>query len=68
MEIVILLIPLALIVLGLAIAAFFWAVSRDQFDDLDSPAWRVLFDDRTPPKPTQAGKSDKTDKEPADDE
>ncbi|MBZ2187890.1 cbb3-type cytochrome oxidase assembly protein CcoS [Alcanivorax sp. JB21] len=51
MEIVILLIPLALVVLGLAIAAFFWAVSRDQFDDLDSPAWRVLFDDKTPPKP-----------------
>lgn len=46
MEIVILLIPLALIVLGLAIAAFFWAVKRDQFDDLDSPGWRILFDDR----------------------
>ena len=48
MEIVILLIPLALVILGLAIAAFFWAVNRDQFDDLESPAWRILFDDQHP--------------------
>ncbi|WNL41665.1 cbb3-type cytochrome oxidase assembly protein CcoS [Halomonas sp. PAMB 3264] len=40
-----LLIPLSLLLLALAVWAFFWAVSNDQFDDLDSPAHRILFDD-----------------------
>ncbi|MEQ3636887.1 cbb3-type cytochrome oxidase assembly protein CcoS [Alcanivorax sp.] len=46
MEIVLLLIPLALLFLGGAIAALFWALRKDQFDDLDNAAWRVVFDDR----------------------
>ena len=51
MEIVIILIPLAMIILAIAIGAFFWAVRNDQFDDLDSPAWRVIFDDQEQRKP-----------------
>jgi cbb3-type cytochrome oxidase maturation protein len=27
------------------LAAFVWAVRTGQFDDVVSPAWRVLFDD-----------------------
>ena len=46
MEIVILLIPLAILLVGVAVGAFLWALRRNQFDDLDSPAWRVIFDDR----------------------
>ncbi|MCG8440023.1 MAG: cbb3-type cytochrome oxidase assembly protein CcoS [Pseudomonadales bacterium] len=46
MEIVILLIPLALLFLAGAIAALFWALRKDQFDDLDNASWRVVFDDR----------------------
>jgi cbb3-type cytochrome oxidase maturation protein len=46
MKIVILLIPLAILLVAGAIAAFIWALRRNQFDDLDSPAWRVIFDDR----------------------
>ena len=46
MEIVILLIPLALIFLGGAIAFLFWALRKDQFEDLDNASWRVVFDDR----------------------
>jgi cbb3-type cytochrome oxidase maturation protein len=42
------LIPLALGMLAVAIAAFFWAVRHAQFDDLDSPATRVLLDDNDP--------------------
>lgn len=45
MEILYLLIPLALLLLGLAVWAFFWAVGSGQFDDLDSPAMRILLDD-----------------------
>ncbi len=38
------LIPLALGMLGVAVGAFFWAVRSGQFDDLDTPAVRVLLD------------------------
>jgi cbb3-type cytochrome oxidase maturation protein len=44
-----LLIPLGLLLLGLAIAAFFWATKSGQFDDLDSPAWSVIMDDDRAP-------------------
>jgi nitrogen fixation-related uncharacterized protein len=31
--------------------AFFWAVDSGQFDDLESPAWRILLeDDARPPE------------------
>jgi len=44
------LIPLGLVLLAAAVAAFFWAVGSGQFDDMDTPAWRVVMDDdRTPP-------------------
>lgn len=49
MNILYLLIPLGLVLLGLAVAAFFWAVRAGQFDDLDTPAMRVVMDDDTKP-------------------
>ncbi|MCE8033448.1 MAG: cbb3-type cytochrome oxidase assembly protein CcoS [Halomonas sp.] len=45
MTILYLLIPLSLILLGLAVWAFFWAVKNDQFEDLEGPAHRILFDE-----------------------
>ncbi|HYM35626.1 MAG TPA: cbb3-type cytochrome oxidase assembly protein CcoS [Steroidobacteraceae bacterium] len=45
MSIVFILIPLTLLLVGLACWAFFWAVSDGQFDDLETPAWDVLGDD-----------------------
>lgn len=49
MNILYLLIPLGLLLLGLAIAAFFWAVGSGQFDDLESPVMSVVMDDDTKP-------------------
>jgi cbb3-type cytochrome oxidase maturation protein len=49
MNILYLLIPLGLLLLGLAVAAFFWAVGAGQFDDLDTPAMSVVMDDDTRP-------------------
>ncbi len=49
MTILYFLIPLALVVLGLAVWAFFWAVGSGQFDDLDTPAMRIILDDDTKP-------------------
>jgi cbb3-type cytochrome oxidase maturation protein len=45
MNIVYLLIPLGLVLVGIGLWAFFWAVGSGQFDDLDSPGWSVLSDD-----------------------
>jgi len=45
MTIIYVLIPLSLLLLSLAIWAFFWAVRNDQFDDLDTPALDILDDD-----------------------
>jgi cbb3-type cytochrome oxidase maturation protein len=39
------LVPLAIVLLGVAIWAFFWAVRQGQFDDLDTPALRILLDE-----------------------
>ena len=49
MSILYVLIPLALLLLGVAVWAFFWAVGSGQFDDLDTPAVRVVMDDDTKP-------------------
>lgn len=45
MNILLLLIPLSVGLLACAIAAFAWAVRSGQFDELDTPALRVLVDD-----------------------
>ncbi len=51
MTIIYVLIPLGLVLLAAAVWAFFWAVKNGQFDDLETPAWRILLDDdREPPR------------------
>ncbi|MBT8440255.1 MAG: cbb3-type cytochrome oxidase assembly protein CcoS [Gammaproteobacteria bacterium] len=45
MDIIYLLLPVALIIVIVIIAVFFWAVKSDQFDDLEGPAHRILMDD-----------------------
>ena len=42
------LIPITFLLLGLAIAAYLWAVRDGQFDDLDQQASRILFDEDPP--------------------
>ena len=59
MSILLMLIPISLVLLGLAIAAFVWAVRRGQFDDLDTPALDILDDEPKsgPPRPDQSQES-----------
>lgn len=56
MEILFLMVPLGIVLVGVGVWAFFWAVGSGQFDDLDSPGWSVLGDDekRPPPEGLQA--------------
>lgn len=48
MNIIYVLIPLSILLMLLAIGAFFWAVRNDQFDDLDTPALDILDDEEKP--------------------
>lgn len=45
MSVMYLILPLALIVVFVAVAGFVWAARKGQFDDLDTPAMRALHDD-----------------------
>jgi len=45
MEILFLLIPISMLIIGIAIFIFGWAVKNGQYDDLDGPAHSILFDD-----------------------
>lgn len=56
MSVLFLILPLALVLSGAAALAYVWATRRGQFDDLETPAIRLLCDDlpETPREPTQA--------------
>ncbi|CAN7248133.1 cbb3-type cytochrome oxidase assembly protein CcoS [Pseudoxanthomonas sp. LjRoot168] len=54
MNILLMLLPISLVLLGLAIAAFAWAVRKGQFDDLDTPALDILDDGPAQPRPPVA--------------
>jgi len=54
MNALLLLIPLALLLGLLGLAAFMWAMRSGQFDDLDGAANRILFDDPRDPRPPEA--------------
>ena len=57
MNILLALIPISLVLLIIGIAAFFWAVRKDQCENLDAAALDVLSDDTKPrtDKPRDAG-------------
>jgi len=38
-------IPIGIILVAIAVGAFFWAVRSGQYDDLDSPAYSILMDE-----------------------
>jgi cbb3-type cytochrome oxidase maturation protein len=45
MEIIFVLVPVSLLLIGVAIGVFIWAVNNDQFDDLDRQGYEILFDE-----------------------
>lgn len=54
METIFVLLPLALLIAAIAVGFFIWAAKSGQFDDLDTPAVRMLFDDEEPRGPRPA--------------
>ena len=51
MNILLIMVPISLLLIGLAVWAFFWAVDSGQFDDLDTPGFRALDEDAKPGDP-----------------
>lgn len=49
MSVIYLVLPLALFIVLAAVIAFVWAARHGQFDDLETPALRMLHDDDDPP-------------------
>ncbi len=45
MNMLIYLIPIALFMGGLGLAAFLWSLKSGQYDDLEGASWRVISDD-----------------------
>ena len=51
MSMLYILIPLAVVLLALAVWALLWAIKNGQFDDLESHGWSVVLDDDQKPPP-----------------
>jgi cbb3-type cytochrome oxidase maturation protein len=45
MSVIFVVLPLAIVLAGAAIAGFIWATRGEQFDDLDTPPVRILSDE-----------------------
>jgi cbb3-type cytochrome oxidase maturation protein len=45
MQVLGILIPIALFLGAVGLAAFFWSLRHGQYDDLDGAAYRILMDD-----------------------
>lgn len=57
MSVIFILLPLALLLAGISLAAFVRAVKRGEYDDLETPAVRMLFDDADlAPRPNENGR------------
>jgi cbb3-type cytochrome oxidase maturation protein len=57
------LIPLALVLMVVAIAALVWAIRSGQFDDLESHGWSVVLDDDQKPPPLDEDELKETEQE-----
>ena len=57
METIFVLLPLALLIAAIAVGFFIWAAKTGQFDDMETPAVRILFDDEEPRRPAKASAS-----------
>ncbi len=54
------LIPLALVFVMIAIRVLFWAINSGQYDNLDTEAHRILFDDEKRDKNSSAAPAEDT--------
>jgi len=54
MEVLVYLVPLALLLGLLGLAGFMWTLNSDQYEDLDGAGWRAIADDDAVPARVEA--------------
>ena len=59
MSVLYVILPAVLVVVAIAVAAYVWAAKRGQFDDMTTPALRMLNDD-APARPSAPPAAAKT--------
>lgn len=57
MNVLYILVPVALLLAAAGVAGFIWSVRNDQFEDVETPGVRVLFDDEEIEPPATDGAS-----------
>lgn len=57
MNVLYFLVPLALLLAGIGVAAFVWSVRSGQFDDVQTPGMRVLLEDELEKQSSSHGMS-----------
>ena len=57
LDVLYLLIPVTFALAATALGMFVWAIHSGQFDDLETPALRILFDETVPVPPAEAAGS-----------
>lgn len=62
MEILFVLVPVSVVIMLIALAAFIWSVYSDQYDDLEMEAERILLED-TPDSTSQVDPQNNTKEE-----
>ncbi len=58
MESLYILIPIAIVIVCVAVAIFLWAVKSDQFEDLERQGHNILFDEDEHLTPKKENKND----------
>ncbi len=61
MESLYFLVPCALIFIAIAVKVLFWAINNGQYDNLDTEAHRILFDDEKKKSRTRSQESPQDD-------
>jgi cbb3-type cytochrome oxidase maturation protein len=51
MSVLFIVVPIAIILAAIGVAACIWAIRQGQYDDSDTPAARILFEDDDPTGP-----------------
>ncbi len=57
MEVMVILVPLALGLGFVGLAAFLWSLKSGQYDDLEGAAWRAIADDDPPAEEAPSGEA-----------
>lgn len=51
MEVIFFLLPMAVLMSSVGLGVFIWALRSGQYDDLEGPRWRIVYDDDESPLP-----------------